>query len=76
VDFVAVRDFAAFDDAREHPRFPSSSACRPGRISSIREHGSQTIVISNSASPTRSCWPTGHSWTSAPSIVKFSRMRP
>src|SRR5215203_3457262 len=58
------------------PRLPSSSVWSPGRISSIREHGSQTIVISNSAPPTRNRWPTGHVRTSSPSIVKFSRMRP
>ena len=31
----------------------------------MRWHGSQTIVISSSASPTCTRWPTGHDWTSA-----------
>ena len=62
--------------ARAHRRLPSSSTRRPGRIASIRSHGSQTIVISNSAPPARTRWPTGQACTSSSRTVKFSRMRP
>ena len=41
----------------------------------MRWHGSQTIVISSSASPTCTRWPTGHDWTSAPTVT-FSRIAP
>src|SRR5215510_833454 len=59
------------------PRLPSSSARRPSRSSSMRWHGSQTIVISNTASPpTFTRWPIGHCCTSAPSTVRFSRIAP
>src|SRR5919109_5173748 len=59
------------------PRLPSTSARRPSRNSSMRWHGSQTIVISNTASsPTRTCWPIGHCCTSVPSTVRFSRIAP
>ena len=38
--------------------------------------GSQTMEISNSASPTATRWPIGHAITSAPLTVKFSRRCP
>src|SRR5215217_1530656 len=59
------------------PRLPSSSARRPPRSSSIRWHGSQTIVISKTAaSPTRTRCPIGHCSTSVPVTVRFSLIEP
>ena len=63
-------------------RAPASRACPeapragPSRSSSIRWHGSQTIVISKTASPARTRWPIGHFSTSSPSTVRFSRISP
>ena len=78
LDRVADGDLARLDDrARASRACPASSARRPSRSSSIRWHGSQTIVISKTASsPTRTRWPIGHCSTSVPSTVRFSRIAP
>ena len=84
----AGRSRAARPGRRRRPRrtrrsAPASRACPaapragPSRSSSMRWQGSQTIVISKTASsPTFTRWPIGHCSTSVPSTVRFSRIAP
>ena len=78
LDRVADGDLAATRRPAPASRAcPASSARSPSRSSSMRWQGSQTIVISKTASsPTRTRWPIGHCSTSVPSTVRFSRIAP